>query len=41
MKISDFKVFKVKKTPFISEKVAANIKVEREGKHLVIDLLQI
>ena len=33
---SDVKVFKVQKTPFNSEKVAAIIKVEREGNHLLI-----
>jgi len=42
VKKSDANVFKVKKTTlFISEKVAADIKVERERKHLVIDLIQV
>jgi len=29
------------KPPFISEKVAADIKVVREGKHLIIDLIEV
>jgi len=41
MKKSDVKVFKVQITPFVSEKVAADIKVERERKLLVINHIQV
>jgi len=41
VKKSDGEVFKVKKPPFISSKVAADIKVESEKKHLIIDLIQV
>jgi len=34
-------VLKVRKTPFIFEKVAANNKGKREGKHLIIDVIQV
>ena len=41
MKKSDVKAFEVHKTPFITGIFATVIKVKRERKHLITDLIQV